>query len=108
MLEVTPEGGRALRMWIDRSSHLLFRTDERQAEDHVVVTYGDYRAVDGIVLPLTICTGDGDDPDFDEVSGWRRPMSTGPSRTASTPSRRCRRRTSRCPRAATAKSSRSG
>ena len=67
VLEVTPEGGRAFRMWIDRSSHLLFRTDEQQAEDHVVVTYADYRPIDGIMLPGTIRIGDGTDPAFDEV-----------------------------------------
>ena len=67
VLEATPEGGRTFRMWIDRSSHLLFRTDEQQAEDHVVTTYADYRAVSGVMLPFTIRIGDGTTPALDEV-----------------------------------------
>lgn len=67
VLEVTPEGGRVFSMWVDRASHLLFRTDEQQAEDHVVMTYANYRVVDGIMLPFLIRIGNGDTPAMDEV-----------------------------------------
>jgi hypothetical protein len=67
ILSITPEGGRAFEAWIDRSTRLLARTDEQQAEDRVVTTYSDYRAVEGVMLPFTIRTGDGVEPSFDEV-----------------------------------------
>jgi len=68
VLEITPEGGRPFQAWIDRSSHLLDRTIEQQAEDLVVTSYADYRPVNGVSLPFTIRSGDGTDPSFDEVS----------------------------------------
>jgi len=68
VLEITPEGGRPFQAWIDRSSHLLDRTIEQQAEDLVVTGYSDYRSVNGVSLPFTIRSGDGSDPSFDEVS----------------------------------------
>ena len=67
VLEVTPEGGRPFRAWIDHQTHLLARTDEQQAEDRVVTAYSGYRAVGGLMLPFTIRTGDGTDPSYDEV-----------------------------------------
>ena len=67
VLSITPEGGRPFEAWIDRSNHLLARTDEQQAEDRVVTTYSDYREIDGVTLPFNIRTGDGVDPSFDEV-----------------------------------------
>jgi PDZ domain/Aspartyl protease len=67
VLSVTPEGGRAFDAWIDRSTHLLARTDEQQAEDRVVTTYADYRAVDGLMIPFQIRSGDGNDPQSDAV-----------------------------------------
>jgi len=67
ILTVTPEGGRAFEAWVDRATHLLARTDEQQAEDRVVTTYADYRAVDGLMIPFSIRSGDGADPDSDEV-----------------------------------------
>jgi hypothetical protein len=67
VLSVTPEGGRAFEAWIDRSTHLLARTDEQQAEDRVVTSYADYRAVKGVMIPFTVRTGDGNDARFDAV-----------------------------------------
>jgi hypothetical protein len=67
VLEVGPEGGRPFRAWIDATTHLLFRTEEQQAEDFVVTTFADYRTVDGLVLPFRITSGDGRDPSGDEV-----------------------------------------
>jgi len=48
---------------IDRSTHLLFPTDEQQAEDRVVTTYSDYHTVDGLTLPFTVRIGNGVDQD---------------------------------------------
>lgn len=71
ILSVTPEGGRPFEAWIDRSTHLLARTDEQQAEDRVVTAYGDYRPVQGLMIPFSVRTGDGSDPSFDEVETVR-------------------------------------
>ncbi len=67
VMDVTPEGGRLFEAWIDRSTHLLARTVEQQAEDRVVTTYSDYRMADGLLMPFTIRTGDGADAAYDEV-----------------------------------------
>jgi len=67
VLDITPEGGRLFEAWIDRSTHLLDRTDEQQAEDRVVTRYGDYRAVDGLMIAFSIHSGDGEDPGDDDV-----------------------------------------
>jgi hypothetical protein len=67
VLGVTPEGGRLFEAWIDRSSHLLFRIDEQQAEDREVTTYADYRPVSGLMIPFSVRSGDGKDPSFDDV-----------------------------------------
>ena len=71
VLSVTPEGGRAFEAWIDSSTHLLTRTDEQQAEERVVTTYGDYRPVHGLLLPFEVRTGDGGDPAGDRVETVR-------------------------------------
>jgi hypothetical protein len=71
VLSVTPEGGRAFEAWIDRSTHLLARTDEQQAEDRVVTSYADYRAVKGVMIPFTVRTGDGSDASFDDVETFQ-------------------------------------
>jgi hypothetical protein len=67
VLDITPEGGRRFEAWIDRSTHLLDRTDEQQAEDRVVIRYSDYRSVDGVMIPFTVRSGDGDNPDDDDI-----------------------------------------
>jgi hypothetical protein len=67
VLGITPEGGRCFEAWFDRSTHLLFLTDEQQAENRVVTTYADYRFVDGLMLPFSVRSGDGKDASFDEV-----------------------------------------
>lgn len=67
VLSVTPEGGRCFDAWFDRSTHLLFLTDEQQAENRVVTTYADYRSVHGVMIPFSVRTGDGKDASFDDV-----------------------------------------
>lgn len=67
ILSITPEGGRSFDAWIDRSSHLLARTEEQQAEDKVVTTYADYRRVHGVMVPFVVRTGNGGDSTFDDV-----------------------------------------
>ena len=71
ILAVTPEGGRAFEAWVDRVTHLLARTEEQQAEELVVMTYGDYRPVQGLMLPFQIRSGEGGDPADDEVETVR-------------------------------------
>jgi hypothetical protein len=68
VLDITPEGGRAFTALFDHDTHELARTEEQQAEDLVVTSYGDYRPVHGIQLPFEIRTGDGENPEFDEVA----------------------------------------
>ena len=67
VLDITPEGGRLFEAWIDRSTHLLDRIDEQQAEERVVIRYSDYRSVDGLMIPFTVRSGDGDHTDDDDV-----------------------------------------
>lgn len=71
LLDVTPESGRLFEAWIDRSTHLLDHSEEQQAEDKVVTHYGDYRSVDGLVIPFLIEIGDGSNASFDDVETVR-------------------------------------
>jgi len=66
VVAVTPQGGRPFEIWIDRATHLIDRVVEQQAEDVQITRFSDYRMVDGVRLPFTVRTGDGD-PKWDEV-----------------------------------------
>lgn len=60
-IEVTPEGGRPVELWFDRTSHLLVRVVDRAGTPPVMVTASDYRPVDGVMVAfrMTVRTMDG-------------------------------------------------
>lgn len=54
VLRISPEGGRPFELWLDPRSHLPARIIEQGAEQLSVTDLGDYRRVDGIMVPGTI------------------------------------------------------
>lgn len=66
VVAVTPQGGRPFQIWIDRTTHLIDRFVEQQAEDVQITRFSDYHLLNGIRLPFTVRTGD-KDPQWDEV-----------------------------------------
>jgi predicted aspartyl protease len=71
LVRMTPEAGRALVLWVDRGTHLIDRVVEQRAEQTSVTRYADYRWVDGLRLPFTISSGDGDSA-YDDVETVER------------------------------------
>lgn len=53
-IEVTPEHGRPLTLWVDAITHLLDRAVMELSVGTKVVRYGKYRAVEGLLLPFEI------------------------------------------------------
>jgi hypothetical protein len=67
-VEITPEGGRAFTAYFDAKTHDLLRTVEQQAEDRVVTRYSGYLSMmHAPAIPMSIRTGDGENPDEDDV-----------------------------------------
>jgi len=66
VLRLTPQAGRPFSMWIDQGTHLIDRFVEQQGEDVQIVRLLDYHTVEGVKLPFTVRTGDGD-AQFDQV-----------------------------------------
>jgi predicted aspartyl protease len=56
VVEATPQGGDALGLWFDATSHLLTRTVQQQGQDTMTTTYADWREVDGLRLAFHITT----------------------------------------------------
>ncbi len=52
VLNIVPEGGRALQMWLDRSTGLLIKVVQHTAEETDTTTLGDYRSVQGVMEPF--------------------------------------------------------
>jgi Aspartyl protease/PDZ domain len=59
-IQITPEGGRPFTLWMDARTHLIARDVERGAEELDTTTFSDYRWVDGLRLPFTVQSDDGD------------------------------------------------
>lgn len=59
----TPDGGRAATLWVRRSDHRLDRVTIELENRVATIRYGDYRAVDGLVLPFDIAAENGDQPE---------------------------------------------
>ncbi|HTA39820.1 MAG TPA: aspartyl protease family protein, partial [Candidatus Acidoferrales bacterium] len=57
VIRVAPHGGIPALLAIDASDHLLASVTERLPIATGVTTYGDYRSVDGLVLPFAISSG---------------------------------------------------
>jgi len=56
----TPEGGRAVVLWIGRADHRLARATMQLGSHPETLRYGDYRPAGGLVLPFEIATDNGD------------------------------------------------
>jgi hypothetical protein len=59
-IAATPEGGRAVTLWIARSDHRLDRATIALDSRTATIRYRDYRAVDGLRLPFDIATDNGE------------------------------------------------
>jgi hypothetical protein len=66
LVRLTPDGGRAFVLWIDRDTHLPDRAVEQAAEQVSVTRYADFRWVGGVRLPFSVRSGDGD-ARFDDI-----------------------------------------
>jgi len=60
VVEVTPRGGRAVEVWIDRATSLVDRTVQQDPIVVSTVFYADYRTVGTLVLPFELRLDDGD------------------------------------------------
>lgn len=60
VLEVLPEGGRRLELWLDAETRLPARTVEVEAQPVTTTFLSDYRTVGGLVLPHHVRTSNGD------------------------------------------------
>lgn len=65
VIRVQPSGGSVADLAIDTRTHLLASTAQREPLDRFIVTYADYRAVDGLVLPFSISSGTAKEPSDD-------------------------------------------
>jgi len=61
VLEVVPEGGRELELWLDAATHLPARVVEVEGQPVSTTFLADYREVDGLKLPHRIRTTTGDE-----------------------------------------------
>ncbi len=62
VIRVQPNGGSPAELAIDAQTHLLSSLMQRAPLERSVVTYSDYRTVDGAVLPFLISSGTPKDP----------------------------------------------
>jgi hypothetical protein len=62
LIRVQPNGGSSADLAIDAQTNLLASVTQRAPLERFVVTYADYRTVDGVVLPFSISSGTANDP----------------------------------------------
>lgn len=62
VIGVQPNRGSAAELAIDAQTNLLASVTQRAPLERSVVTYADYRTVDGVVLPFSIASGTAKDP----------------------------------------------
>lgn len=65
VIRVQPHGGSPAELAIDAQTHLLASVTQRDPLERSVLTYADYRMVDGVVLPFSISAGTAKDPTDD-------------------------------------------
>jgi Aspartyl protease/PDZ domain len=65
VIRVQPNGGSPAELAIDAQTHLLASVTRRDPLERSVLTYADYRMVDGVVLPFSILSGTAKDPTDD-------------------------------------------
>lgn len=81
VLRVQPKRGSSADLAIDAQTHLLTSVSMRTSLDRSVVTYSDYRTLDGVVLPFSI-SGDGSDFTVTRYALRRRARNTDFARPA--------------------------
>ena len=62
VLEITPKGGRPFQMWIDPTTYLIDHTVEKQDIETRSNYFSDYRTVNGVKVPFTVLSTNGDHP----------------------------------------------
>jgi len=67
IVTATPLNGQAVELWFDSATFLLDRSIRVLPLYVETVSYSDYQAVDGLMLPFAIATGSGDPGDLDTV-----------------------------------------
>jgi hypothetical protein len=65
-IQITPQTGEPIEMWIDDSTHLIDRTIQIFPTSEITTRYADYRLVGSLMLPFQITVSD-DDPGDDDV-----------------------------------------
>ncbi len=66
VIRITPEGGRAFELWINRETHLIERLVERETRELRTEIYMDLRDVQGVKIPFRVRATRGD-PRHDET-----------------------------------------
>jgi hypothetical protein len=72
VIRVTPKDGIPAYLAIDTQTHLLSSVGLRAPLERSVVSYADYRMIDGVVLPFSISSGTQADPTGDYTFGVTR------------------------------------
>lgn len=89
VIRVVPKGGDPADLAIDTQTHLLSSVSRRTPLERSVVTYADYREVDGTVLPFSISSGTSASPADDYsviLTGYDlRPLARGSDFARPTP-----------------------
>lgn len=67
VLKIVPDGGRAFDMWIDAKTYLVDRFAERDGQELRTTFVGDYRAVNGCLVPFFSRQTNGE-PKYDTIA----------------------------------------
>lgn len=60
IVQVTPDGGLPMELWIDRKTHLVSRMVDRSGPHASVAVMSDFRTIGGVVTPFLVAESDGD------------------------------------------------
>jgi hypothetical protein len=60
IVQVAPQDGLPMELWIDRKSHLVTRMVDRTGPRTAVAVLSDFRVVDGVLTPFLVAESDGD------------------------------------------------
>lgn len=76
---VTPGGGRGITLWIDARTHLLDRASMQLSTRRETIRYGDYRPIDGLVLPFRLSLENGDESETGTATLSSYRVDSGPA-----------------------------
>lgn len=60
IVQVTPDGGLSMEIWIDRKTHLVSRMVNRSGPRASVAVMSDFRTIGGVLTPFVVAESDGD------------------------------------------------